>query len=346
MLFPAKLTNRVKLTKGPVSLGQPILGPGAIYLAGRQIYRIDSNDLRIVWRKECELSLALFVLSNILFLTSGLELIALDPTSSETLWTRGSKGGFLWRDRLLTLEPDSAIIVDPSTGKAMERIDLPGRSAVHGFNGDTLLYRIGEDGSVAAAYDLAERRLLWERPLLEETIKNYRAPGQTMNLTPGEKTFVLTKADVGIFGCSMEDGRILWHHRAFVSRDAPIAFNGRVYALTTGHVPTLQDAAKLICVDEFTGEKIYETEHKEFLAYRPSRPTVYEDHVYFGSDGGFVFAFRLADGALVWRHRTTGQTRQPTILEDRLYVTSDDGHLLFFEGKKSLTKTKAGTKNA
>jgi hypothetical protein len=108
--------------------------------------------------------------------------------------------------------------------------------------------------------------------MLTETIEQYNAPGTSMTLTAGTKAFVLTKPDVGIFGCSMEDGRVLRHQRAFVPRGIPVSVNGRIYILTRGLVPTVKDLARFICFDELTGERIYETEHKELLAYRPSPP--------------------------------------------------------------------------
>jgi outer membrane protein assembly factor BamB len=296
----------------------------------------------VTWVKHHEYFSPSLVFGDNLLLVGPQEIRVLEQTNGETLWSRDSTGGVLWRDQLLTLEPDAAVIISPSTGKALNRIELPGRTSVQGFKGDVLLYRKGE---VGAAYDLSERRLLWERPLLEETTRQYHAPGDSMTLAPGLNAFVLTKDSVGFFGCSIEDGRILWYQKAFVSFDVPFSVQGRVYALTQGF-PTRNEFSKFMCFDELTGEKIYETDHKEFLAYRPSRPTVYDGHVFFGNDGGFVFAFRLSDGELVWRHRTTGQTWQPAVFENRLYVTSDDGHLLVFEGKESPTKSKAGTEHA
>jgi len=333
MIFPLKLVKRVRVRRGPAVLGQPVPTSAALFLGRHDIYRVDSNTLAVTWVKHHEYFSPFLVFGDNLLLVGFDEIKALEQAYGETLWSRDSTGGFLWRDQLLTLEPDAVVIIDPSTGKALNRIELPGRTSVHGFNGDVLLYRKGE---VGAAYDLIERKMLWERPLLEETIRQYQAPGDSMTLAPGSKAFVLTKDSVGFFGCSIEDGRILWYQKAFVSFDVPFAVDGRVYALTQGF-PTRNEFAKFVCFDELTGEKIYETEHKEFLAYRPSRPTVHEGHVFFGSDGGFVFAFRLADGELVWRHRTTGQTWQPTVFQDRVYVTSDDGHLLVFEGKRSIS---------
>jgi outer membrane protein assembly factor BamB len=356
MVFPLKLARRVRLKKGPVLLGTPQISANRIYLGWQQIHRgvlrgefvrIDAEDCRIVWSKKYDAHkpVAPFLMFENVLLLIGPGIMAVDPLSGDELWSRNSAGVFPWRDQLLTLDPHSVVILDPATGTVLDRMELPGKSWIHGFAGDTLLYGIGEGLAVTAAYGLTERKLLWKRPLLEESVKDYKAPGESMTLAGGTKAFVFAKANVGVFGCSMEDGHILWHQRAFVSSDVPIAINGRVYLLTEDFTPARQEFPKFICFDELTGERIYETEHKEFRAYRPSRPSVCDDHIYFGSNGGFVFAFRLSDGELVWRHRTTGQTWQPTVFENRLYVTSDDGHLLVFEGKKSPTKTKARTEH-
>ena len=338
MILPTKLTNRVRVKKGPTILGRPIVTAGAVFLGTHEISGFERDGLTKIWSKVHDTCGPFLIFDHILFIANGFDkLMALDAASGETLWFRRASGGQTWRNQLLVFEDEAVLIVDPSTGSEVDRMALPYHLAVSDIGNDTLLCRVRENEGTAAAYDLAERKLRWKRPLLEETLNLFHAPGNAMALRAGSKTFLLTKSGVGIFGCSMEDGRILWHQRVFVSHDVPVTFNGRVYGLTTGLVPTLNDYARFICFDEITGEKIYETEHKEFLAYRPSRPTVYGDHVYFGSDGGFVFAFRLADGELEWCHRTTGQTWQPTVFQDRIYVTSDDGYLLVFEGKRSLS---------
>lgn len=344
MFFPAKIVKRIRLEKGPILLGRPVATENAVYVGRGMIQRLDARNLRKRWSKYHEDCSPGLVVGSFLIIGDGVTEAALGVDSGEVVWSAQSWGGPLWRGILLRYAPHGVAFVEPSTGEVLDRIEVPGPASFHDLNEDTLLFTIGEDVRIAAAYDLAERKLLWQCRLLEETVNQYQASGDSITLLGGSETFIATKGDVGIFGCSMADGSILWHQRVFVSYDVPFAFQGRVYALSQGF-PTRNEFAKFMCFDALTGEKIYETEHKEFLAYRPSRPTVYEDHVYFGSDGGFVFAFRLADGALVWRHRTTGQTWQPAIIEDRLYVTSDDGHLLLFEGKKSLTKTKAETKH-
>lgn len=304
-----------------------------------EIHRLNAGNLRKRWSKYHEDCIPGLVVGNLVIVGDGITETALDDDSGEVVWSTHSWGGPLWRGNLLRYSRDGVAFVEPSTGKVLDRVEVPEPASFHNLNGDILLITTGEEVRIAAAYDLAERKVLWQRRLLEETVNRYQAPGNSMTLFGGSQAFIATKGDVGIFGCSMADGSVLWHQRAFVSYDVPVAVNGRVYALTTGLVPNLTDYARFMCFDELTGEKIYETNHKELLAYRPSRPTVQDGYIFFGNDGGFVFALRLSDGELVWSHRTSGQTWQPTVFEDRVYVTSDDGHLLVFEGKKSLTTT-------
>ena len=336
-----RLIKRVRVQKGPVHLGHPVLSSEAIYLGWDRIYRIDAQELRTVWSRHHEGFAVSLVFGGVLFVGTGLALMALDLVSGETLWSRPFVGSLSWRGQVMTFEPDYALIIDPLTGEALDRMETPGRSTVHALDKD-LLYTKGQANDVAAAYELTERTILWERPLLEETKTEYDAPGEVMSLVAGTRAIVLTKPDVGIFGCSKETGRILWYQKAFVSHYIPVVVDGRVYALTQG-LPMRNDFAKFLCFDELTGERIYQTEHRELLGARPSRGTVFNDHIAFGNRDGNVSVFRLSDGELVWSHRTRGETWQPAYGHNRLYVTSDDGHLLVFEGKKSPTKTKTKT---
>jgi outer membrane protein assembly factor BamB len=334
MIFPPKLVKKIRLARGPVLLGQPVATPDSIYVGRGTIHRFEAANLRERWNKHHEDCSPALVFGNLLVIGDGVTEAALDTDSGELVWSAHSWGGPMWRGLLLRYFRDAVAFVEPSTGKLLEKVQILGPASFHDLMGDILLLTIGDEAKAAAAFDLTRRKLLWQNRLVEETTEKYQAPGNSVTLEAGLRCFVATKANVGIFGCSIEDGHILWYQRAFVSSDVPIAVDGRVYLLTEDFTPARHDYPKFMCFDELTGEKIYETEHRELRAYRPSRPTVADGHIYFGNNGGFVFAFRLSDGELVWSHRTTGQTWQPTVHQDRVYVTSDDGHLLVFEGRK------------
>lgn len=57
---------------------------------------------------------------------------------------------------------------------------------------------------------------------------------------------------------------------------------------------------KLVCLNARTGAKLW-----QYFAEGPIRfsPTAYGDKVYFGSDDGYVYCLKAADGSLVWRNR-------------------------------------------
>lgn len=92
------------------------------------------------------------------------------------------------------------------------------------------------------------------------------------------------------------------------SRGTPVVANGRVYSLGyEGEGPELQEL--LICLDEKTGEKVWEYRWKDFLTdviyYRFSiaSPTIDAEtgNVYCLSSAGLFNCFS-ADGALLWQH--------------------------------------------
>ena len=344
MKFPARLLRRVKLEKGPAFLGRPTLTEDAVYLGWDDIYRIDIEMLELVWKAHEEGCSVGPVCGDVLIIGNGTNRLAgLDTPSGRKVWSRPAAGGCPWRGRLLILESRKVSLLDPSTGALLEPLALPAGALFRDVRGDLLLYNRGEyDGlthnyditkCITGAFNMTTRKILWERPLLKETFSDYHASGESLSLTISSRAFIASKGDVGIFGCSLEDGKILWHRRLFVPQDVPVAAEGHVYVLTRG-LPGKENA-KFFCFDELTGEKIYETEHKDLLAYRPTPGTVDGDYVVYGNEGGMILAFRLSDGELVWSHRTRADTSQPSILGNRLYVTSGDGYLLVFEGKLS-----------
>ncbi len=81
------------------------------------------------------------------------------------------------------------------------------------------------------------------------------------------------------------------------------------------HVAAVADAVyfgssaddKVTCLDASTGEARW-----SFYTGGPVRlcPTVHKGKVYVGSDDGFVYCLRAADGGLVWRYRPCDENRQ------------------------------------
>jgi len=157
-----------------------------------------------------------------------------------------------------------------------------------------------------------------------------------MTLRPMEPNLFLAHVRSSVVaGCSLRDGSILWDMA--VPLQSPVVPHGdRVYVMLH---QGWQSPTRLVCLDATTGERVYDVVQPEldgldFADYG----RVHEDHIAFGTRGGLVGLFRLADGGLAWsyrytvRHRTNVPVHTPVMADDRLYACADDGHLLIFEG--------------
>jgi len=192
------------------------------------------------------------------------------------------------------------------------------------------------DGAQAVAYDLFRQELLWTRPLKREIAERCGCEVNVVTLRPMEPNVFLAHVTSRVVaGCSLRDGSILWDMAGPL--DSPVVpYRGRVYVMLAQE--GYQSSPRLVCLDAATGSKIYDVVQPELNAMDlASYGTVHEDHIGFGTRGGLVGLFRLADGGLAWsyrytvRHRTNVPVHTPVMADDRLYACADDGHLLIFE---------------
>jgi outer membrane protein assembly factor BamB len=58
-----------------------------------------------------------------------------------------------------------------------------------------------------------------------------------------------------------------------------------------------------------------------------SSPALFRDRLFVSSDDGYVRAYRLGSGELLWEHRVGGKPTEILALEERLYVGSTDNFL-------------------
>jgi outer membrane protein assembly factor BamB len=129
------------------------------------------------------------------------------------------------------------------------------------------------------------------------------------------------------FGCSLEDGRILWHAPIAVPSYVPTYHEGRIYLLSSGY----GEPARFICLDAETGAVVYDVRHQLEWRDKPTVGTLWGECIAYGTRAGQIVLFRLANGSLACSHLYKDEVYQPVADEDRLLVTAADGNLLVFE---------------
>ena len=73
------------------------------------------------------------------------------------------------------------------------------------------------------------------------------------------------------------------------------------------------------------GDKKYEL--YSFADYFQSSPLIHNNHIYFGSGDGYVYALDLRRGELIWEFKTEGVVHsEPLVYDDIIYFGSYDGY--------------------
>jgi hypothetical protein len=98
-----------------------------------------------------------------------------------------------------------------------------------------------------------------------------------------------------------------------------------------------------VCLDAVSGARVHDVAIAEMnsLDYA-DYGRVHEDHIAFGTRGGFIGLFRLEDARLAWWYRYTPKdtgvwAHTPVMAGERLYAAAEDGHLLIFEAASAKT---------
>ena len=259
--------------------------------------------------------------------------------SGRVIYSLSAPNTWLWRNRWLLMTDDGLVLVDPATGETLERRSplpvAPADTGLARIDGDVMLYQ-SEDKTQAVAYHLSRQELLWKRPLYREIAARCGCEADVLTLRPMEPNMFLAHVRSSVVaGCSLADGSILWDMAVPFSAPA-VPHRDRVYVMLASE--TRESSPRLVCLDATTGARVYEVVQPEMDALdHADYGRVHEDHIAFGTRGGLVGLFRLADGGLAWsyrhtvRHRTNVWLHTPVMADERLYVCADDGHLLIFE---------------
>ena len=125
----------------------------------------------------------------------------------------------------------------------------------------------------------------------------------------------------------------LWSYE-LAGRGTPVIANGRVYTMGyEGEEADLQEV--LVCLDERTGEKLFERRHSDFLSdvvynrYAISSPTIDPEtgNVYYLTSPGLLFGM-TADGEVLWEHSLMSEIGRPTYPNGRTGAPIIDGDLV------------------
>jgi outer membrane protein assembly factor BamB len=250
-----------------------------------------------------------------------------------TLYALSAASLWLWRDCWVVMADDSLVLASATTGEILEKRAplplLPSDAGVARIEGDVVIYQ-AEKNTQVIAYDLSRQELLWKRPLRREIAARSGADEGTVVLRAVEPDlFVAHITNRVVAGCSLADGSILWD-MAVPFQSPVVPYRDRVFVMLAQEGG--RSSPRLVCLDAATGARVYDVDQPELSAMDlASYGTVYEDWIGFGTRGGLVGLFRLADGDLAWSYRDKVPLYLPVMADGRLYVSADDGSLLIFE---------------
>jgi hypothetical protein len=166
----------------------------------------------------------------------------------------------------------------------------------------------------------------WTRDLLGEIKQAYGGVDTALGLVSGSTPArVIVSAAGKTYGCSMEDGTLMWEGPA-VARSRPTVHGGRVCG------PTLDGFRAL---DEASGAQVHDVNHPQLAgSFCPYPGTLHEGMLAVAWESHLVGVFDLSDGSLAWHTRPKGRGPSGTAqAEGRLLVATYDGNLLVYEDK-------------
>lgn len=338
LLTPSK---RIKVSR-PTVLWPPVVTADGIYVGSEDedILKLDRSSLETVWRVPAEGFRVGASFGTAMLLYSDTGECRLLRASGEVAWTLdvGGANCTIWRDRLLIVD-GGLRLADMESGQIVERIEMPGAPcdlASIPAGTDVLAFQVGEQGELYRAYDLVDRRVLWEANLIQELKAQYgvKWDSPTLALACGSEGRLVGTRGKSIFGLSLEDGHVLWHAGFWVPYYWPAVHSGRVYAWARGE----DSSNHLVCLEEATGHVVYDIPLNEYggdfaLPQQPSQGAIGGEYIAFATRAGLFAVFWLTDGNLAGSYRYKTTLVRPVSADRRFFVTTDDGSLLVFEDK-------------
>jgi len=332
--LPLKLSRKVRITRGYVP-GQLAARADSVFVADDRtdILCIDANTSRTVWKVPAEGSDIASLVGEVLLATTWRSARGISAESGRSLYVLNATRLRLWQSRWMSINSDGLTLIDAVTGGVLEtRAPFPIAPSDLGLtriDGEVMLYQ-AEENTQVVAYDLWRQQLLWKRSLRREIADRFGCDVGVVVLRPLEcNVFLAHVTSRIVVGCSLADGAILWDMA--VPFDSPVVpHRDRIYVMLAQEGS--ESSPRLVCLDAGTGARVYDVVQSELHGMDlASYGTVHGDYIGFGTRGGLVGLFRLADGGLAWSYRYKRRLYAPVMTDQRLYVCADDGNLLIFE---------------
>jgi outer membrane protein assembly factor BamB len=328
-----KLVQKLPVFRRRVMQQPPVVGETEVYLydtlaapgrqLGGEIAALDRKNLSVKWRLRLGEFSPYETYDSRLLIVRDLNAIGVvDVRGPKVVWSREGWAR-LWGRKLLVGTPTGLDVVEPSTGEVEDSIAV--EAIPMALSGDVFVGPVRGGRGVFMAYDLVQRRRVWERDLFQELRTRFglREPesfGVFSGSLPGR--FLANGLGAGLLGCSVEDGAILW--KADVDlRYLPLVVGGKIPVMTWNR--------HFVVIDEATGELLCETKHGVWHVAGMWHGSIFGGGVVFA--GGDVALFDLDSGLLLWQgdYKSAGFFGC-AVADERVLVPASDGKLWVFEG--------------
>jgi outer membrane protein assembly factor BamB len=314
-MLSLKLVQKLPVFRRRVMQRAPVVGETGVYLYnvmavprrhGGEIAALDRETLQVKWRlRHEELSPDEMYDSRLLIVWDWNAIGVVDVREPKVVWSRKSWGR-LWQRKLLVQTSTGLDVVEPSTGDVEDSIAIEATPTA--FSGDVFIGPVRGRQGIFMAFDLSQRRRLWERDFFQELktrfgLQDPERFGVFSGSLPGR--FLASGWGMGVLGCSVEDGAILW--KADVDlRYLPLVVDGKIPVMTWDE--------HFVVIDEATGELLCRTKHAIFpVGAQVEKESIFGGRVVYADYKGVTFS-------------------GSAVADERLLVPASDGKLWVFEG--------------
>jgi len=186
---------------------------------------------------------------------------------------------------------------------------------------------IGWEGITALDVDSGAVKWTWHKQArTPDGVVEFREVCATPAVVGGRVVWV-TARDTYLLVSDLASGNVIWSKKlgGWAGMASPAVSNGRIYAI---------GEAAVHAFDLATGREIWTTQI-EGRSRAFSSPALSGNHLYFGTESGFLCALDVRDGRLAWRREIGAPVQgSPAVAGNSLYVTARDGSLYCFTGNE------------